>query len=139
MPSILTRVYVLTSPIIPTLNLQPSEVDSPLGHSFQIDSVHFVSLDLLLSPTARTFEYVNTSRRLVPHAHPLIQKFLRLMLGQMKFAAIKLEPTSSVPPHAKTHQLQLWGLTLGTSPPNTMLIYRCSNGYTWYISKDLLI
>ena len=81
----------------------------------QIDSVHFVSMDLLLSPSARTYEYVNTSRRLMPNTHPFLLKFLHIMLGDMKFAAIKLHPTNSVPPTSKHRQLHLWGLTLGIS------------------------
>jgi hypothetical protein len=74
-----------------------------------------VSLELLLSPASRTYEHANTSRRLLPKAHPLVQKFLRLMLGDMKFAAIHLRPTLSVPPSAVYGQLHLWGLTLGIS------------------------
>ena len=79
----------------------------------QIHSVHFVSLDLLLDPAARTYEYVNTSKRLLPTAHPWLLKFLHLMLGDMKFSAIKLRPTASVPDSSITLQLHLWGLTLG--------------------------
>jgi len=87
----------------------------------KIDSVHFVSLDLLLSPQSRTYEYVNTSRRLHPKAHPLVQKMLHLMLGDMKFSAIKLRPTASVPPESRILQLHLWGLTLGTKLPFKLL------------------
>jgi hypothetical protein len=34
----------------------------------------------------------------------------------MKFSAIKLRPTSSVPPTSRHLKLHLWGLTLGISP-----------------------
>jgi len=87
--------------------------------NLQIDSVHFVSLDLLLSPASRTSEYVDTTRRLIPKAHPWILKFLHLMLGDMKFSAVKLQPTESIPPTSINLQLHLWGLTLGNplSPP----------------------
>ena len=80
-----------------------------------------MSLELLLSPRSRTYEYINTSRRLHPKAHPLIQKFLHLMLGDMKFSAIKLRPTESVPPESRNLQLHLWGLTLGISPTTDIL------------------
>jgi hypothetical protein len=41
------------------------------------------------------------------------------MLGDMKFAAIKLQPTTSVPEASKYQKLHLWGLTLGTSFTST--------------------
>lgn len=46
---------------------------------------------------------------------------LHLMLGDMKFSAIKLRPIESVPPESRTLQLHLWGLTLGICSPKNQL------------------
>jgi hypothetical protein len=103
----------------------------------KIDSVHFVSLDVLLSPQARTYEYINTSRRLHPKAHPWVQKFLHMMLGDMKFSAIKLRPTESVPPESRNLQLHLWGLTLGIISLTYMILNdRCINRLPGYPSWE---
>ena len=70
----------------------------------------------------------------MPKAHPLALKFLHLMLGDMKFSAIKLRPTSSVPSTSRHLQLHLWGLTLGISS-HDQTNSRCPHRLPWYPYK----
>ncbi|KAI9727038.1 MAG: hypothetical protein M1834_008564 [Cirrosporium novae-zelandiae] len=78
-------VYLLADPRGPLLQLQATEVES----------VHWVPLQALLSPSSRTYEYCDVSNRLSRQGGPIIRTFLRAMLGQMMFAAIQLVPTES--------------------------------------------
>ncbi|KAI9716572.1 MAG: hypothetical protein M1812_005303 [Candelaria pacifica] len=79
-------IFLLTSHAIPPLKLQPSEVGS----------THWVSLRALLSPSLRTYEHADVSDRLARQGDHLARFFLRLMLGQMRFAAIRLLPSESI-------------------------------------------
>lgn len=79
-------IFLLTSKDAPLLNLQPTEVAS----------VNWVSLRALLSPSLRTMEYVDVSRRLTRRDGFLFRVALRSMLGRMMFSAVKLIPTESL-------------------------------------------
>ena len=79
-------VYLLTHHHIPPMKLQPTEVGS----------THWVSLRALLSPSLRTYEHADVSDRLARQRGPLTRGTLRVMLGQMLFAAVRLIPTESL-------------------------------------------
>ena len=79
-------VYLLTHPRVPPLRLQPTEVGS----------THWVSLRALLSPSLRTYERADVSDRLARRGGPFTRGSLRVMLGQMLFAAVRLVPTESL-------------------------------------------
>jgi len=106
-------VFLLLSPTPPALHLQPTEVAS----------IHWVPLRALLSPDFRTFETTDVSDRLARQftgLHGRIIRYgLRLSLGHMSFAAIKLHPSASVySPFGNDFleergKLVVWGLTLG--------------------------
>ncbi|KAK3058419.1 hypothetical protein LTS18_011333, partial [Coniosporium uncinatum] len=124
-------LFLVTSPSIPPLKLQPTEVAS----------THWVSLRALLSPAMRTVEYQDVSNRFVWSNIGWSRLLLKTMLGDMTFAAVKLLPSESlycssiegfVPTgkptpslstrvsqylrpsqRPKQKQLLLWGLTLG--------------------------
>ncbi|KAF2491895.1 NUDIX-domain-containing protein [Lophium mytilinum] len=78
-------IFLLTSPSIPPLRLQPTEVAS----------THWVSLRALLSPAQRTFEYADVSKRLAKSELGIKRWFLQSMLSQMMFAAVRLLPSES--------------------------------------------
>lgn len=106
-------MFLLLSPTPPALSLQPTEVAS----------IHWVPLRTLLSPDFRTFETTDVSDRLARQFtgfHGRIIRYgLRLSLGHMFFAAIELQPTTSVfSPFGndflgERERLVVWGLTLG--------------------------
>ncbi|KAA8893485.1 hypothetical protein FN846DRAFT_978705 [Sphaerosporella brunnea] len=102
-------VFILTSPAPPTLHLQPTEVAS----------AHWVPILLLTDPAFRTVERCDVSDRLARRGGPLLRHALRLSLGRMEFAAIRLWPSSSVfSAFGKDfldggRDLVCWGLTLG--------------------------
>ena len=112
-------VYLLLRYDIPPLDLQPSEVDS----------VHWVPLLSILSPSSRSFQTVDVSDRISPSDSPMIKSVLRVLGGQMIFSAVRLKASESkycVNPedtaskiainpsiHSSEQQLVLWGLTLG--------------------------
>ncbi|KAJ5775997.1 uncharacterized protein N7511_001008 [Penicillium nucicola] len=80
-------VFIVTSPTIPPLRLQPTEVAS----------IHWVPLRALLSPSLRTVEYVDVSQRL-RLAFPggfLPRLAIRSLMGQMQFSAVRLIPSES--------------------------------------------
>jgi len=79
-------VFLLTRHDVPSPKLQPTEVGS----------THWVSLRALLSPSLRTFERADVSDRLARKSSLPIRGFLRLMLGQMLFAAVRLIPTENL-------------------------------------------
>lgn len=79
-------VFLLTRYEIPPLRLQPTE----------ITSAHWVPLRALLAPSLRTFERCDVSDRLSRRGGNLLRICLRLALGQMLFAAIRLLPSESV-------------------------------------------
>ncbi|KAI9699266.1 MAG: hypothetical protein M1836_002876 [Candelina mexicana] len=79
-------IFLLTRHSFPPLKLQPSEVGS----------AHWVSLRALLSPSLRTYEHADVSDRLARQGGHLARFFLRLMLGQMRFAAVRLLPSESL-------------------------------------------
>ncbi|KAL9053659.1 MAG: hypothetical protein Q9162_004610 [Coniocarpon cinnabarinum] len=109
-------VFLLMDPN-PVQTLQPTE----------IASTHWVPLRALLTPSLRTQEHQDVSSRLAKQEFGIKRWFLRLMLGQMMFSAIRLIPSESrycisVPsflpehmskPTAPSPPLLLWGLTLG--------------------------
>ena len=79
-------IFLLTRHDVPSPKLQPTEVGS----------THWVSLRALLSPSLRTFERADVSERLARRYGSLVRSSLRLMLGQMQFAAVRLLPTESL-------------------------------------------
>ena len=120
-------VFITTATITPPLILQPTEVAS----------AHWVPLRALLSPSLRTFEYVDLSTRFARQGGPIARAILRVLLGKMRFSAVHLIPSESlfssltdgfIPAVSKTahtefgipmstsyanQPLLLWGLTLG--------------------------
>lgn len=79
-------IFVLTSPLSPSLLPQPTEVAA----------THWVPLRALLSPSLRTRELVDVSSRLGKRDGPLIRGMLYLLLGKMTFSAVHLIPSESV-------------------------------------------
>ncbi|MCJ1295016.1 hypothetical protein MMC34_006577 [Xylographa carneopallida] len=79
-------VFLLTRYDIPPLRLQPSEVGA----------VHWVSMRALLAPSLRTYEHADVADRLARRGGGFLRGFLRLMLGQMLFAAVRLIPSESI-------------------------------------------
>ncbi|KAL7276044.1 hypothetical protein RUND412_000988 [Rhizina undulata] len=117
-------IFLHISPSAPALTLQPTEVAS----------AHWVPLRALLSPTFRTVEKCDVSDRLARQATGalgrLVRYVLRISLGQMEFAAIRLWPSLSVFSNfgrdflqgaeeavrgrsSRDTPLLLWGLSLG--------------------------
>ncbi|KAL1636892.1 hypothetical protein SLS56_000987 [Neofusicoccum ribis] len=78
-------IYLLTDPDPPALRLQPAEVGS----------THWVSIRALLSPSQRTYWHEDISNRLAKQEVGIKRWFLRVMLGKMIFAAIRLIPSQS--------------------------------------------
>src|SRR5436305_15279350 len=79
-------VFVITEPTIPPLALQPTEVAA----------AHWVPLRALLSPSLRTFEYVDLSSRFAKQGGPVLRAVLRVLLGKMRFSAVQLIPSESL-------------------------------------------
>src|SRR5256885_16834234 len=79
-------VFVITEPTIPPLALQPTEVAA----------AHWVPLRALLSPSLRTFEYVDLSTRYSRQGGPILRTILRILLGKMRFSAVQLVPSESL-------------------------------------------
>jgi 8-oxo-dGTP pyrophosphatase MutT (NUDIX family) len=79
-------IFLLTSPDVPLLRLQPTEVAS----------THWVSLRALLSPSLRTVEYVDVSDRLASQGGFVTRSLFRSIAGRMMFSAIRLTPTESL-------------------------------------------
>lgn len=125
-------IFFLTEATTPPLVLQPTEVAA----------AHWVPLRALLSPSLRTFEYVDLSARYSQGGGSILSAVLRILLGKMRFSAVQLIPseslhssftdgfipeTASKPsqpiseiaqaefgiPMYTNQRLLLWGLTLG--------------------------
>lgn len=79
-------VFLYTKPDIPPLKLQPTEVAA----------AHWVPLRVLLSPSVRTYEYVDTSDRFARQGGFLVRSIIRSLLGRMRFSAIRLIPSESL-------------------------------------------
>ncbi|KAH6662475.1 nudix family hydrolase-like protein [Halenospora varia] len=79
-------VFLWTQPDMPPLKLQPTEVAS----------THWVPLRVLLSPSTRTFEYVDVSDRFARRGGKIMKFFLRPVLGKMRFSAIRLLPSETL-------------------------------------------
>ncbi|KAK3068259.1 hypothetical protein LTR53_014318 [Teratosphaeriaceae sp. CCFEE 6253] len=79
-------VYLLTTPDLPPLRLQPTEVAA----------THWVPLRTLLAPSQRTVAYEDVSSRLANQETGVKKWMLALILGKMHFAAIALLPTESL-------------------------------------------
>jgi hypothetical protein len=71
---------------VPPLVLQPAEVAA----------AHWVPLRALLSPSLRTFEYVDLSSRFAKQGGPILRAVLRVLLGKMRFSAVQLVPSESL-------------------------------------------
>lgn len=78
-------VFLVTHYDIPQ-KLQPTE----------IASTHWVPLRALINPALRTYEYQDVSSRLAKQEFGIKRWFMRLMLGQMMFSAIRLIPTETI-------------------------------------------
>jgi hypothetical protein len=79
-------VFLCIKPDIPPLRLQPAEVAS----------THWVPLRILLSPSVRTYEYVDVSDRFARQGGVIIKSIIRSVLGKMRFSAIRLIPSESL-------------------------------------------
>ncbi|KAI6712512.1 hypothetical protein JHW43_004922 [Diplocarpon mali] len=79
-------VFLWTSPDLPPFKLQPTEVAS----------THWVPLRILLSPSSRTYEYVDVSDRFARRGGTVTKAIMRSVLGKMRFAAIQLVPSESL-------------------------------------------
>ncbi|KAL4963374.1 NUDIX hydrolase [Aspergillus stella-maris] len=79
-------VFLLTGCDSPVLELQPDEVAS----------THWVSLNVLLSPSSRTVEHVDMTQRLASQGGLMARLASRTMMGYMQFSAIKLNSTESL-------------------------------------------
>ncbi|GFF43540.1 uncharacterized protein C14C4.10c [Aspergillus lentulus] len=82
-------VFLSTRSDSPTLKLQPTEVASS----------HWVPLERLLSPSARTVEYVDMSQRFANRGGLIARLICRSLMGWMEFAAIQLQPSESLNCH----------------------------------------
>ena len=79
-------VFLITSPDLPPLRLQPSEVFA----------VHWVPLRALLSPSLKTYESCNVSERLTRQRGLVTRLFLQTVLGKMLFPAVQLVTAESL-------------------------------------------
>lgn len=79
-------VFLWTKPDLPRFKLQPTEVAS----------THWVPLRILLSPSSRTYEYVDVSDRFARRGGTITKAIIRSVLGKMQFSAIKLVPSESL-------------------------------------------
>jgi len=79
-------VYLWADPSTPSWKLQPTEVGS----------AHWISIRALLSPALKTYEYGDVAGRLARRGGCVAKSFIRLMLGKMLFAAVRLIPSESV-------------------------------------------
>jgi hypothetical protein len=114
-------VFLYTSPTAPSFTLQPTEVAS----------AHWVPIRTLISPVFRTVQTCDVSDRLSRRFSGLLESIvrwgLRVNLGQMEFAAVRLWPSISIfssfsgdfldgteaGGRSWDRPLLLWGLTLG--------------------------
>ena len=71
---------------MPPLKLQPAEVAS----------THWVPLRVLLSPSVRTYEFVDVSDRFARSGGVVLKALIRSVLGKMRFSAIRLIPSESL-------------------------------------------
>ncbi|KAH7370640.1 hypothetical protein BKA65DRAFT_21722 [Rhexocercosporidium sp. MPI-PUGE-AT-0058] len=79
-------VFLWTEPELPPFKLQPTEVAS----------THWVPLRILLSPSSRTYEYVDVSDRFARRGGAVTKSIIRSILGKMRFSAIRLVPSESL-------------------------------------------
>lgn len=79
-------VFLLTTPNIPALRLQPTEVAS----------AHWVPIRALLAPSQRTYWYQDVSSRTSRQEFGFKRWFHRAMTGKMMFAAVRLVPSQTV-------------------------------------------
>lgn len=79
-------VYLILRHDIPPLTLQPTEVHS----------AHWVPVRVLISSSLSTIERCDVSERLARPGAGAMRFFLRVMFGQMMFAATHLVPTESL-------------------------------------------
>jgi hypothetical protein len=79
-------VWLWTGSELPAFKLQPTEVAS----------THWVPLRVLLSPSARTHEYVDVSDRFAHRGSAFLKTIIRSILGKMRFSAIQLTPSESL-------------------------------------------
>lgn len=79
-------LFIYTKPDVPPLKLQPTEVAS----------THWVPLRVLLSPSVRTYEYVDVSDRFARQGGVVMKTLIRSVLGKMRFSAVRLIPSESL-------------------------------------------
>jgi hypothetical protein len=79
-------VFLWIKPELPPLHLQPTEVAS----------THWVPLRVLLSPSSRTYEYVDVSDRFARRGGAVAKTIIKSILGKMQFSAIRLIPSESL-------------------------------------------
>jgi len=79
-------VFLVIKYDLPPLRLQPSE----------INSAYWVSLRALSAPSLKTYERCDVSDRLSRPSGWLLKAMLRMIFGQMLFAAVRLVPSESL-------------------------------------------
>ena len=79
-------LFLLTTPVVPPLQLQPTEVAA----------THWVSLRALLTPSQRTQELVDVSSRFARQGGRIVATILHLLMGKMSLSAIQLIPSESL-------------------------------------------
>src|SRR5436305_14569859 len=79
-------IFIIAGMMVPPLVLQPTEVAA----------AHWVPLRALLSPSLRTFEYVDLSSRFAKQGRPVLRAILRVLLGKLRFSAVQLIPSESL-------------------------------------------
>jgi hypothetical protein len=79
-------LFLWTKPDLPPFKLQPTEVAS----------THWVPIRVLLSPSSRTYEYVDVSDRFARRGGAVVKTIIRSILGKMRFSAIRLIPSESL-------------------------------------------
>jgi 8-oxo-dGTP pyrophosphatase MutT (NUDIX family) len=90
-------IFLLTTPAIPALRLQPTEVAA----------THWVPIRRLQAPEARTVAFEDVSSRLANQETGLKKWMYSCILGKMMFAGISLLPTESLHSSANGTTLDL--------------------------------
>ncbi|KAI9048072.1 hypothetical protein LZ554_007868 [Drepanopeziza brunnea f. sp. 'monogermtubi'] len=110
-------VFLWTKPDLPPFKLQPTEVAS----------THWVPLRILLSPSSRTYEYVDVSDRFARRGGAITKALIRSILGKMRFSAIRLVPSESL---YCSSIAEFFPTDSETQPASTPLSVRI---YKWYL------
>lgn len=113
-------IFLYTKPDVPPLRLQPTEVAS----------THWVPLRVLLSPSVRTYEYVDTTERFARQGGFILRYLIHFILGKMRFSAVRLIPSESV---YCTSTEEFFPSGAGKTVAKASLTERI---YTWAVGDD---